>query len=76
MALPAIEENGAAEAAFQYVKQGFAFLSEATGGRLRSILKGFEEEIEYELQLPPCTVMERSQHADSRGLGTRLTPLA
>jgi hypothetical protein len=59
MALPSIEENSAAAVAFEYVKQGFTLLSNATGGRLRSILKGFEEEIEYELQLPPCTVMER-----------------
>ena len=59
MALPSIQENEAADAALEYVRQGFELLNKATAGRLKAILQGFEEEIEYELQLPPCTVMER-----------------
>jgi len=59
MALPPLRENEAAEAALEYIRQGFALLNKATGNRLRGVLKGFEEELEYELRLPPCTVMER-----------------
>lgn len=59
MALPPLRDNEAADAAFQYVLQGFNMLNKATGNRLRGVLKGFQEELEYELRLPPCTVMER-----------------
>ena len=59
MALPPLRENEAADAALAYIRQGFTMLNQATGNRLRGVLKGYEEELEYELKLPPCTVMER-----------------
>ena len=57
--LPPLSDNEAVENAFQYVKQGFAMLNDVTAGRLRGQLNGYIEEIEWELKLPPCSIMER-----------------
>lgn len=57
--LPSLQENEAAEAALQLIKQGFDLLNQTTANRLRGQLKGYLEEIEWELRLPPCSIMER-----------------
>jgi hypothetical protein len=57
--LPSIEENEALDAAMQYTKQAFDLLNKATGNRLRGQLKGYLEEIEWEMKLPPQSVAER-----------------
>jgi hypothetical protein len=55
--LPPLKDNATVDAAFQLVKQAFATLNDATDGRLRGMLRGYEDEIAYELQLPSSTVM-------------------
>lgn len=57
--LPPLEENEALQAAMQYTKQAFDLLNKATGNRLRGQLKGYLEEIEWEMKLPPQSVAER-----------------
>lgn len=56
-ALPPLKDNAGVDAAYQLVKQAFAALNDATDGRLRGMLRGYEDEISYELQLPSTTIM-------------------
>lgn len=58
-ALPPLADNEAAQMALQYTQQAFQILNQATGNRLRGQLKGYLEEIEWELQLPSQSIAER-----------------